>query len=51
MIYKFDIYEFICYLVYRKKQSKISGKSKKKLEENMVNAKHIKSQINKNQCY
>ena len=31
MIHKFDIYEFICYLVYRKKQSKISGKSKKKI--------------------
>ena len=31
MIYKYDIYEFISYLVYRKEQSKISGKSREKI--------------------
>ena len=30
MIYKYDIYEFISYLVYRKEQVKIRGKSREK---------------------
>ena len=30
MICKYVIYEFIYYLVYRKKQSKVTGKSREK---------------------
>ena len=52
MIYKYDIYEFICYIVYRKKRSKISEKSKKKKNGRKYGQrKHIKSQIIKNKCY
>ena len=31
MIYKYNIYEFIIYLVYRKEHSQISGKSREKM--------------------
>ena len=31
MIYKYDIYEFISYLVYRKEQSKITGNGRTKI--------------------
>ena len=31
MIYKYNIYEFISYLVYKKEQSKIRGKSREKI--------------------
>ena len=32
MFFKCDIYEFLSYLVYKKEQSKIGGKVKKKIE-------------------
>ena len=51
MFYKSNVYEFISCLVYRKGQSKISGKSRETLEENMINTKGIKSQIIKIKCY
>ena len=31
MIYKYDVYGFISYLVYRTEQSKIGGKSREKV--------------------
>ena len=36
MIYKYDIYKFISYLVYRNEQSKIRGKSREKNGKNMI---------------
>ena len=31
MIYKIDIFEVICYIVYKKEQSKIGGKSREEI--------------------
>ena len=47
MIYKYDIYEFINDLFYRKKQSKIRGKRR----ENIGRKYDQISQIIKKKCY
>ena len=46
MIYKYNIYEFIRYLVHRKEQNKIRGKSRPK-----IGRKYQINQIIKKMCY
>ena len=52
IVYKYDIYEFISYLVYKTGLPvRLVEKVEKKSEENMINAIHTKRQIIKRKCY
>ena len=45
MIYEHNTYEFISYVGYRKKQSKISGKSREKIGRKYNKAKTYKKSV------
>ena len=45
MIYKYNTYKFLSYVGYRKKQSKISGKSREKIGRKYNKAKTYKKSV------